>query len=74
MTDHRTEDAHWEPHRIYFAGDTVTDEQPYLGSDDVVPPTPAGRFRALLDHYSGLLGPRYLEVDSPGVWERVETL
>jgi hypothetical protein len=74
VIDRQSDDAHWEAHRVYFAGDTVRDEQPYPGSDGAEPPTPPGRFRALVDHYSGLLGPRFLELDQPGVWERIETL
>jgi hypothetical protein len=72
MSDGSTTEAHWEPHRVYFVGDTVVDERPYSASDDDEPPSAPGRFRALVDHYSGLLGPRFLEVDQPGVWERVE--
>jgi hypothetical protein len=69
-----TTEAHWEPRRVYFAGDIVVDDQLHAASDDGDPPSPPGRFRALLDHYSGLLGPRFLEVDRPSVWERIETL
>jgi hypothetical protein len=64
----------WEPRRVYFAADIVVDVRPYPGSDGADPPTPPGSFRALVDHYSGLLGPRFLEVDHPGAWERIESL
>jgi hypothetical protein len=69
-----TADEHWEPRRVYFVGDTVVDDHVPHATDEADPPTPPGRFRALVDHYSGLLGPRFLELDQPGVWERIETL
>ncbi len=74
MSNGPTANAHWEPHHVYFVGDTVVDERLHPVSDEGSPPSPPGRFRALVDHYSGLLGPRFLEVDQPGVWERVDTL
>jgi len=74
MSDAPKADAHWEPHRVYFVGDTVVDEHPHAASEGGDLPSPPGRFRALVDHYSGLLGPRFLEVDQPGVWERIEML
>jgi hypothetical protein len=74
VSDGPTADAHWEPHRVYFVGDTVVDVLLHATSDGTDTPSPPGRFRALVDHYSGLLGPRFLEVDQPGVWERIDTL
>jgi hypothetical protein len=74
VTDRATEHPHWEPHHVYFQGDVVTDALSPAGGDGSEAPTAPGRFRALIDHYSGLLGPRFLEVDHPGVWERIETL
>jgi hypothetical protein len=59
----------WEPYRVYLAGDTVSDD----AADPDDHPTPAGRFRALVDHQAGMLGPRFLEADMPGIWERIET-
>jgi hypothetical protein len=69
-----THGAPWEPNRVYLAGDIVTDDDvhPAMGAEEY--PTPGGRFRARVDHYSGVLGPRFLEVDAPEVWERVETI
>ena len=64
------DETRWHAERVYFRGDTVVDDVELAGSDY---PTPPGRFRALVDHYSGILGPRFLEVDVPGVWERTET-
>jgi hypothetical protein len=60
----------WEPYRVYLAGDTVSDDAAVF--DDH--PMPPGRFRARVDHQAGMLGPRFLEVDVPGVWERIEML
>lgn len=59
----------WEPYRVYLAGDIVSDD----GADFDDHPTPTGRFRALVDHQAGMLGPRFLEADVPGVWQRIET-
>lgn len=61
----------WEPEAIYLIGDAVWDT--YVPSEvtDGDFPTPAGRFRCLVDHRAGYLGPRCLEVDEPGVWERL---
>jgi hypothetical protein len=63
----------WEPGRVYLQGDTVTDDDVHPAMSADAYPTPGGRFRALVDHYSGVLGPRFLEVDAPGVWQRLET-
>ena len=36
-------------------------------------PTPRGTFRCLVDQRIGYLGPRILEKDQPGRWERLES-
>lgn len=69
----------WESSRIYIEGDVVTDTHvpeeircSTLGERGLIP-TPPGRFRCLIDHRGGILGPRFTEVDRPGRWERLET-
>src|SRR5688572_3690669 len=51
VSDGPTVDAHWEPHRVYFVGDTVVDALLHATSDGADTPSPPGRFRALVDHY-----------------------
>lgn len=61
----------WESERVYLIGDEVVDDLVYPGTREDDYPTPSGRFRCLADHRSGLLGPRFMEIDQPGIWERL---
>ncbi len=64
----------WRSDRVYLIGDEVVDDEIYPGTKVDDYPSPPGRFRALVDHVSGILGPRFCEVDQVAVWERIETL